>query len=174
MVAQAGRLLVGQQVQPGLLAILSLVETQGGWIEANFKETDVGKMVPGMPATVDLDAYPGKSLTGVVISIGAGTGSEFSLLPPQNATGNWVKVVQRVPVEVTSPSRWTGCRSARRHRARPSTSTRKPPGGLVGTTTLTEAPATVAPAAAPPAPVAAISGAPISTASAAATLPAAH
>jgi membrane fusion protein (multidrug efflux system) len=104
VVAQADRLLVGQQVGPGL-AVLSLVETDESWVEANFKETDVGRMVTGEPVTVTLDAYPGHTLTGVVASIGAGTGSEFSLLPAQNATGNWVKVVQRVPVNVriTSP-----------------------------------------------------------------------
>jgi len=99
VIAQADRLVVGQQVSPAI-AVLSLVETGGSWVEANFKETDVGKMVPGEPATVTIDAYPGKTFTGVVASIGAGTGAEFALLPAQNATGNWVKVVQRVPVNV--------------------------------------------------------------------------
>ena len=104
VIAQADRLLVGQQVGPAV-AVLSLVETDGSWVEANFKETDLGKMAPGEPATVTIDAYPGRTFSGVVASIGAGTGSEFSLLPAQNATGNWVKVVQRVPVNVriTSP-----------------------------------------------------------------------
>jgi membrane fusion protein (multidrug efflux system) len=99
VIAQADRLLVGQQVSPAI-AVLSLVESGGSWVEANFKETDVGRMVAGQPATVTIDAYPGHTFTGVVASIGAGTGSEFSLLPAQNATGNWVKVVQRVPVNV--------------------------------------------------------------------------
>jgi membrane fusion protein (multidrug efflux system) len=99
VIAQADRLLVGQQVGPGV-AVLSLVETGASWVEANFKETDVGRMMPGEAATVTIDAYPGRTFSGVVASIGAGTGAEFSLLPAQNATGNWVKVVQRVPVNV--------------------------------------------------------------------------
>jgi membrane fusion protein (multidrug efflux system) len=99
VIAQADRLVVGQQVSPAT-AVLSLVETEDSWVEANFKETDLTKMVPGQSATVTIDAYPGRTLTGEVASIGAGTGSEFSLLPAQNATGNWVKVVQRVPVKI--------------------------------------------------------------------------
>ena len=70
------------------------------WVEANFKETDLEHMRVGQPATVKLDAYPDTPLQGRVLSIGAGTGSEFSVLPAQNATGNWVKVVQRVPVRI--------------------------------------------------------------------------
>ncbi len=107
VVAQADRLLVGQQVGPSI-AVLSLVETEDSWVEANFKETDLGKMVPGEPATVTIDAYPGKTFDAVVMSIGAGTGSEFSLLPAQNATGNWVKVVQRIPVNVKITSKLDG------------------------------------------------------------------
>jgi len=87
---------------------MMLVEADGGWVEANFKETDLGKMTTGEPATVTIDAYPGHIFTGVVASIGAGTGSEFSLLPAQNATGNWVKVVQRVPVNVRITSSLDG------------------------------------------------------------------
>jgi membrane fusion protein (multidrug efflux system) len=78
---------------------MSLVATDSTWIEANFKETDLTKMRAGQPAEIEIDAYPGK-LHGVVDSIGAGTGAEFALLPAQNATGNWVKVVQRVPVRI--------------------------------------------------------------------------
>ena len=80
---------------------MSLVETGSSWVEANFKETELTKMQPGQTATVTIDAYPGHDLRGEVASIGAGTGAEFSLLPAQNATGNWVKVVQRVPVRIT-------------------------------------------------------------------------
>ena len=80
--------------------VLSLVETGDSWVEANFKETDLTKMQVGQTATVTIDAYPGHTFTGEVASIGAGTGAEFSLLPAQNATGNWVKVVQRVPVRI--------------------------------------------------------------------------
>ncbi len=99
VVAQADRLVVGQPVAPSV-AVMSLVETDSSWIEANFKETDLTKMVPGQSATVTIDAYPGHEFHGEVASIGAGTGAEFSLLPAQNATGNWVKVVQRVPVNI--------------------------------------------------------------------------
>jgi membrane fusion protein, multidrug efflux system len=81
-------------------SLLSIVETDDSWIEANFKETDLTRMVPGQKATVTIDAYPGHTFNAVVESIGAGTGSLFSLLPAQNATGNWVKVVQRVPVRI--------------------------------------------------------------------------
>jgi membrane fusion protein (multidrug efflux system) len=97
--SQTDRLLVGQQVGP-TTAVLSLVETGSSWIEANFKETDLAKMVPGQKATVSIDAYPGHTFQAEVGSIGAGTGAEFALLPAQNATGNWVKVVQRVPVRI--------------------------------------------------------------------------
>jgi len=80
--------------------MLSLVHTQAAWIEANFKEKDVGKMVPGQHATIEIDAYPGREFDGHIQSVGAGTGSEFAILPAQNANGNWVKVAQRVPVRI--------------------------------------------------------------------------
>ena len=70
------------------------------WIEANFKETELTHMKPGQKATVDIDTYPDHTFSCTVQSIGAGTGSMFSVLPPQNATGNWVKVVQRIPVRL--------------------------------------------------------------------------
>ena len=99
VVAQADRLQVGQLVSASA-PVLSLVETGDSWVEANFKETDLTHVNSGESATISLDAYPGKSFKGVVSSIGAGTGAEFSLLPAQNATGNWIKVVQRVPVRI--------------------------------------------------------------------------
>ncbi len=99
VVAQSERLQVGQYVTAAT-PVLALVETGHSWIEANFKETDLTHMKAGEPATITIDAYPGRTLTGTVESIGAGTGAEFSLLPAQNATGNWVKVVQRVPVRI--------------------------------------------------------------------------
>ena len=104
-VSQASRLQVGQAAVPGL-PMLSLVREDRTRIEANFKETDLGKIRPGAPAEVEIDAYPGLKLHGRVDSVGAGTGSEFSILPAQNATGNWVKIVQRVPVRIviTEPS----------------------------------------------------------------------
>jgi membrane fusion protein (multidrug efflux system) len=70
------------------------------YVVANFKETQVGTMRPGQPAEVVLDAYPGRPLHGKVISLAGGTGSRFALLPPDNASGNFVKVVQRVPVRI--------------------------------------------------------------------------
>ncbi len=98
-VVQAERLQRGQAMVVGLPA-LTLVVDDRSWIEANFKETDLNHMRVGQPAEVRLDAYPDLKLTGRVESIGAGTGSEFSILPAQNATGNWVKVTQRVPVRI--------------------------------------------------------------------------
>ncbi len=103
IVSQTGRLQVGGYVasaQAMPTDLLSLVETDNSWVEANFKETDLTRMLPGQKATITIDAYPGHTFTGEVASIGAGTGSEFSILPAQNATGNWVKVVQRVPVRI--------------------------------------------------------------------------
>jgi membrane fusion protein (multidrug efflux system) len=70
------------------------------WVTANFKETQLRNMRPGQPATISVDAYPGLKLQGRVDSIQAGSGAAFSLLPPENATGNYVKVVQRVPVKI--------------------------------------------------------------------------
>ncbi len=90
---------VGQVVQPGqpLLAVVPLHQV---WVLANFKETQLGRVHPGMRAEVEVDGFPGKVFSGKVDSISAGTGARFSLLPPENATGNWVKVVQRVPVKI--------------------------------------------------------------------------
>jgi len=98
---------VGQVVQVGqpLLAIVPLHEV---WVLANFKETQLARVRPGMKVEVQVDSYPGRTFTGVVDSISAGTGSRFSLLPPENATGNWVKVVQRVPVKILLDQREAG------------------------------------------------------------------
>lgn len=106
-VAQADRLQRGQQIVQGL-PVLTLVATGSTYVEANFKETDLADMEIGQPAELRFDAYPDLILKGRVASIGAGTGSEFSVLPAQNATGNWVKVTQRVPVRIAiegKPSR---------------------------------------------------------------------
>ncbi|NIJ07704.1 membrane fusion protein (multidrug efflux system) [Sphingomonas vulcanisoli] len=89
----------GQFVQPGL-RLMSVVPLQSIYITANFKETQVGLMRPGQPAEIKLDALPGTTLHGHVQSIAPGTGAQFSLLPPQNATGNFTKIVQRVPVRI--------------------------------------------------------------------------
>lgn len=98
-VSQADRLQLGQMMTTGLPA-LTIVVSNRSWIEANFKETELSEMKVGQPATLTFDAYPGMKLKGHVASIGAGTGSEFSVLPAQNANGNWVKVTQRVPVRI--------------------------------------------------------------------------
>jgi membrane fusion protein (multidrug efflux system) len=92
---------VGNFVQPGqpLMALVPL-ETVDLWIEANFKETQLANVTIGQPAEVTVDAYPKVVFKGRVDSIMAGTGAAFTLLPPENATGNWVKVVQRVPVKI--------------------------------------------------------------------------
>jgi membrane fusion protein (multidrug efflux system) len=93
------RLEPGQTVQAGR-AVLTIVPLQAVWVEANFKETQLQRLRLGQPATVQVDAYGGQVLTGTVASISPGTGAIFSLLPPENATGNFVKVVQRVPVKI--------------------------------------------------------------------------
>jgi len=99
VVAQSDRLLVGQTAIIGV-SMLSIVGDKQAWVEANFKEGDLARMAVGQPAEVEFDAYPDLKLKGRIASIGAGTGSEFSVLPAQNANGNWVKVTQRVPVRV--------------------------------------------------------------------------
>jgi len=97
--SQTERLQVGQLMVQGLPAV-SIVKNEVSWIEANFKETDLANIRVGQAVTIKIDSYADKQLAGAVESIGAGTGSEFSILPAQNATGNWVKVTQRVPVRI--------------------------------------------------------------------------
>lgn len=89
----------GQVVQAGR-PLLAIVPTRQVWVEANFKETQLHHMRPGQSAEIEIDTYPGRVFTGTVDSISPGTGSVFSLLPPENATGNFVKIVQRVPVKI--------------------------------------------------------------------------
>jgi membrane fusion protein (multidrug efflux system) len=90
---------VGQYVQPGT-RLMTIVPVQDIYLEANFKETQIGLMRVGQPATIHVDALAGADLHGTVASFAPGTGSEFALLPPQNATGNFTKIVQRVPVRI--------------------------------------------------------------------------
>ncbi|CAN5411711.1 HlyD family secretion protein [soil metagenome] len=99
VISQTSRLQIGT-ITPSGVPALSLVVSQAAWVEANFKETDLNHMVVGQPAEITFDAYSGLKLCGHIASIGAGTGSQFSVLPAQNASGNWVKVTQRVPVRV--------------------------------------------------------------------------
>lgn len=98
---------IGQIVQSGQ-PLLAIVPLQDVWVVANFKETQLGGVKPGMPATIVVDGVPGKTFKGTVDSLAAGTGARFSLLPPENATGNWVKVVQRVPVKIRLDSKEVG------------------------------------------------------------------
>ena len=99
----AGRI-TRKSVEPGAYVqvgqtLFSIVPDQV-WVVANFKETQLRHMRAGQPVTVSVDAYPDKKFKGHVDSIQSGTGARFTLLPPENATGNYVKVVQRVPVKI--------------------------------------------------------------------------
>ena len=89
----------GQYVQAGQ-TLLSIAADTGTWIVANFKETELARMRPGQPVTIRLDGYPGVKFQGRVESISGATGARFALLPPDNASGNYVKVTQRVPVRI--------------------------------------------------------------------------
>lgn len=96
-------------LQPGNTAragtpLFALVCTDKFWVDANFKETQLERIKPGQPVDIELDMYPGKHFVGRVETISPASGVAFSLLPPQNATGNWVKVTQRVPVRITVAS----------------------------------------------------------------------
>ena len=93
---------VGQYARPGV-QLLSLVPLPDVYVVANFKETQLSRMRPGQPVAVEIDAYPGKALLGKVESFAPASGSQFSLLPPENATGNFTKIVQRVPVRIALP-----------------------------------------------------------------------
>jgi membrane fusion protein (multidrug efflux system) len=99
VVSQVASFNVGQYLPAGT-TVVSLVEADDTWVEANFKETQLGDIKVGQPATVVVDTYGGTTLHGTVQSIQRATGAVFSLIPPQNATGNWVKVVQRIPVRI--------------------------------------------------------------------------
>ena len=88
----------GQIVQPGQ-SLMALIPLHDVWVTANFKETQLARVRPGQRAEINVDMY-GKSVTGHVDSIASATGSRLSLLPPENATGNFVKVVQRIPVKI--------------------------------------------------------------------------
>jgi membrane fusion protein (multidrug efflux system) len=102
--AQSGRIVrltaaIGQYAQAG--AALAMFVPDDIWVTANFKETQLARMRVGQPARLTIDAYPDRPLDGRVASIQPGAGAAFSLLPPENATGNYVKIVQRVPVKIT-------------------------------------------------------------------------
>jgi membrane fusion protein (multidrug efflux system) len=99
VISQTDRLQAGATAVVGV-PVVTLVRSATSYVEANYKETDLANMYVGQPAEIRIDAYPGVHITGHVASIGAGTGSQFSVLPAQNASGNWVKVRQRVPVRI--------------------------------------------------------------------------
>ena len=90
---------VGQVVQAGQ-PLLAVVPVGDVWVVANYKENQLNRIRPGQPAIVSVDAYGGREFKGKVDSIAAATGARFSILPPENASGNYVKVVQRVPVKI--------------------------------------------------------------------------
>jgi membrane fusion protein (multidrug efflux system) len=107
VVSQTDRMQVGSAVVTGV-PVVTLVRSNTTYVEANYKETDLANMYVGQAAEIALDAYPDVHVRGHVASIGAGTGSQFSVIPAQNASGNWVKVTQRVPVRIAidgTPSR---------------------------------------------------------------------
>jgi membrane fusion protein, multidrug efflux system len=99
VVAKVEQLQVGDTIAASA-PVFALVSTRDVWIEANFKEVQLARMRPGQAATVEIDRYPGRRFSAEVTSVSPSTGSQFSMLPPENATGNWVKVVQRVPVRL--------------------------------------------------------------------------
>jgi membrane fusion protein (multidrug efflux system) len=110
VVAPGAGWLANVTLRPGTVVqaghpVFALIEDDTWWVDANFKETDLARIKPGQPATITLDMYPSLKLDGAVQSISAGSGSIFSVLPPENATGNWVKVTQRFPVriKITTP-----------------------------------------------------------------------
>ncbi|HLZ66574.1 MAG TPA: HlyD family secretion protein [Aliidongia sp.] len=99
VVTNVDDLQVGDFVNTGA-AVFSLLSSRDVWIEANFRETGLTLMRPGQEATISVDAYPDRTFRAHVVSMSPGTGSDFAVLPPENATGNWVKVVQRLPVRL--------------------------------------------------------------------------
>lgn len=99
IVTQVEQLQLGDYINAAA-PVFALISTRDIWVESNFKEDQIAYMRPGQPATVKIDSYPDKTFKVHVASVSPGTGSQFSALPPENATGNWVKVVQRLPVRL--------------------------------------------------------------------------
>ena len=96
---QVDNIQLGRFVAAGT-PVLSVIDDQAPWVDANPKETDITYLRVGQKATLDIDSFPDRTFAGTVVAVSPGTGAQFSILPPQNATGNWVKVVQRVPVRI--------------------------------------------------------------------------
>jgi membrane fusion protein (multidrug efflux system) len=82
------------------MAVFSIIGTDNVWVDANPKETDLTFVRPGQPVLITVDAFPSRAWRGTVAAISPGTGAQFAILPPQNAAGNWIKIVQRVPLRV--------------------------------------------------------------------------
>ena len=96
---QVDNIQLGRFVAAGT-PVLSVIDDQAPWVDANPKETDITYLRIGQKATIDVDSFPDRTFTGTVVAVSPGTGAQFSILPPHNATGNWVKVVQRLPVRI--------------------------------------------------------------------------
>jgi membrane fusion protein (multidrug efflux system) len=99
IVTQVDDLQRGDFVTAGAV-VFSMMSIRDIWVEANFRETDLTHMRAGQAASIAIDAYPGQRFKAHIVSMSPGTGSDLALLPPENATGNWVKVVQRLPVRI--------------------------------------------------------------------------
>src|ERR1700677_1272301 len=109
VVAPEDGVIAKKSVEPGMVvpagqALFGFVSSQERWVTANFKETQLSEIKPGQKVEIKVDAISGKKFEGVVDSIGSSTGSTFTLLPPDNSTGNFTKVVQRVPVKIDLPN----------------------------------------------------------------------
>ena len=133
--------IVSKVLVPGSYAVMgvpsvAVVADTDLWIEANFKETELTRVRVGQPVTIPVDTYPDMKCTGKVTSLAQSTGAEFAVLPPQNATGNWVKVVQRIPVAHLGPMPRGRSAAAGRHerddrdRHRPQAHVRRHPQGV--------------------------------------------
>jgi membrane fusion protein (multidrug efflux system) len=99
MATQVASIQMGRYVTAGT-PVLSLIDDTKPWVDANPKETDITHLRIGQPVAISVDTFPGRTFRGVVAAVSPGTGAQFAILPPQNASGNWVKVVQRVPVRI--------------------------------------------------------------------------
>lgn len=118
IVAPADGVVANRNMEPGQLVaggqpLLSLVSLDNVWVVANLKETDLRNVHAGDEAKVEVDAYPGQTIAGTVMTVGPATGARFALLPPDNATGNFTKVVQRVPVRIRVPQNEDSARPLR-------------------------------------------------------------
>jgi membrane fusion protein (multidrug efflux system) len=99
MATQVSSIQMGRYVTAGT-PVFSLIDATKPWIDANPKETDITHLRIGQPVSISVDTFPGRTFRGLVAAVSPGTGAQFAILPPQNASGNWVKVVQRVPIRI--------------------------------------------------------------------------